>query len=254
MFNLLNRKPIIEFVSIDPAYSYIPKPDNSRKFLPTWIKRMKEMTSEGQDSRNRKLDTVRKCVPFLDAMKAGYMIPAPCDIWIKVYKENNTYTKEVRSSINLGGEVAEVISEHAIPQMSPDSPYRGLILKFINAWKINTRPGYSCLFINPINHGNKYFESFAGVVDTDSYHNIINFPFRILNPNNEETFEFMIKRGEPIIQVIPFKRSEAYAKCNVRGAKDFNEWKHELKDKDYVAGNFSWYREHTVEKKITLEK
>ena len=30
--------------------------------------------------------------------------------------------------------------------------------------------------------------------------------------------------------------------------------KEEIKEQDFVAGNFSWYREHTVEKKITLEK
>lgn len=251
---MFNRKPIIEFVSIDPAFSYVPKPDNARRFLPTWIKSLKELTFEGdiKEKGGRGLDTVRKCVPFLDAMKIGYSIPAPCDIWIKIVQNGATYESEVRSSINLAGDVGDVVSQHDPRQMGM-SPYRGLVLKFINPWKINTRKGYSCLFVNPINSGNKYFESFSGVVDTDNYQNIVNFPFRVLNPDNKSEYEFMIKRGEPIVQVIPFKRSEVYSKCNVRGAS-LEEWKNELKDKDFIAGNFSWYREHIVEKKITLEK
>ena len=62
MFNLFKKKePVIEFVSTDPAFSYIPKPDNARKFLPDWIKKMKEQTDEGMHVAMpaRKLDTVR---------------------------------------------------------------------------------------------------------------------------------------------------------------------------------------------------
>lgn len=255
MFNLFKKqKPIIEFVSIDPAFSFIPKPDNARKFLPDWIKKMKEQTDEGMHVTipARKLDTVRKCVPFLDAMKIGYTIPAPADMYIKVGNNGHAYIKETRSLLNLNGDSVELLSEHD-PKQLGQGPFRGLALKFNSPWKINTREGYSCLFVSPINSGNKYFECFSGVVDTDRYQNIINFPFRILNPNNEQEFEFYIKRGEPIIQVIPFKRTDAYAKGNLRNATP-SEWKEETKEHDFVAGNFSWYREHTVEKKITLEK
>lgn len=63
MFNFINRKPIIEFVSADPIYSALIKPDNSRKFFPDWVKRMKEQTSENQHPNKRKMDTVRKFVP-----------------------------------------------------------------------------------------------------------------------------------------------------------------------------------------------
>jgi len=255
MLNLFKeQRPLIEFVSIDPAYSFIPSPDNSRRFLPDWIKKMKESSDEGMHPNvpKRKLDTVRKCVPFLDAMRVGYTIPAPADMYIKVGNYGKNYIKESRSAINLGGEKIELLSSHSEKQMG-QGPFRGPVLKFNNPWKINTKKGYSCLFVSPINSGNKYFECFSGVVDTDNYHNIINFPFRILNPNNEQEFEFYIKRGEPIIQVIPFKRTDAYGKVNLRNATP-TEFRHELRDKDFVAGNYSWYREHTVEKKITLEK
>jgi len=41
-----------------------------------------------------------------------------------------------------------------------------------------------------------------GVVDTDNYINTINFPF-ILKKRDKQ---FLIKKGEPMVQVIPFKR------------------------------------------------
>jgi len=255
MFNLFKKKrPVIEFVSTDPAFSYIPKPDNARKFLPDWIKKMKEQTDEGMHVAMpaRKLDTVRKCVPFLDAMRIGYTIPAPADMYIKVGNSGQAYIKETRSQINLAGNTVDLLSEHDSKQLG-QGPFRGLALKFNNPWKINTREGYSCLFVSPINSGNKYFECFSGVVDTDRYQNVINFPFRILNPNNEQEYEFYIKRGDPIIQVIPFKREDVYSKVNVKNASPL-EWKKENIDHDLVAGNFSWYRDHIVEKKITLEK
>jgi hypothetical protein len=46
------------------------------------------------------------------------------------------------------------------------------------------------------------FEIIAGVVDTDVYLNVINFPF-ILHKRDEQ---FLIKKGEPMVQVVPFKR------------------------------------------------
>ena len=46
------------------------------------------------------------------------------------------------------------------------------------------------------------FEIISGIVDTDNYINTINFPF-ILHKRDEQ---FLIKKGEPMVQVIPFKR------------------------------------------------
>ena len=46
------------------------------------------------------------------------------------------------------------------------------------------------------------FKIIEGVVDTDSYVNIINFPF-ILKKRDKQ---FLIKKGDPMVQVVPFKR------------------------------------------------
>ena len=46
------------------------------------------------------------------------------------------------------------------------------------------------------------FDIISGIVDTDVYVNTIHFPF-ILTKRDEQ---FIIKKGEPMVQVIPFKR------------------------------------------------
>ena len=42
----------------------------------------------------------------------------------------------------------------------------------------------------------------SGIVDTDVYINAINFPFIVLDKSKQ----FLLKKGDPMIQVIPFKR------------------------------------------------
>ena len=46
------------------------------------------------------------------------------------------------------------------------------------------------------------FEIIPGVVDTDTYINVINFPFIV----HEKNKQFLIKKVEPMVQVVPFKR------------------------------------------------
>jgi hypothetical protein len=48
----------------------------------------------------------------------------------------------------------------------------------------------------------KRFTLFSGIVDTDTYHNNINFPFTL----HKRDEQFMFKKGEALAQVIPFKR------------------------------------------------
>jgi hypothetical protein len=56
-----------------------------------------------------------------------------------------------------------------------------------------------------MNRAEERFKIIEGVVDTDNYINTVNFPFILLKRDEQ----FIIKKGEPMVQVIPFKR-ESY--------------------------------------------
>jgi hypothetical protein len=102
----------------------------------------------------------------------------------------------------------------------------------MNRWIIKTPPGYSCLFIPPLNNRDDRFEIISGIVDTDTFTLPINFPF-IVNGDKYPSLESLIKRGTPYVQVIPFKR-ESW-KMKIEGVtqeklteKRFYTWKHVL--------------------------
>ena len=88
--------------------------------------------------------------------------------------------------------------------------------KWSSTWYIQTPPGWSCLFTHPSGHGDLPFRTISAIVDTDVYKQEIAFPFWLL-----DSFEGVIEKGTPIVQVIPFKRQEWHSE--VSRLKD-KEW------------------------------
>ena len=78
--------------------------------------------------------------------------------------------------------------------------------KFLNPWVIETPKDYSCLFVNPLNSSkDRFIRIIDAIVDTDTYnHNQVNFPFFLKRFKKDETI--LLKKGEPIALVFPFKR------------------------------------------------
>lgn len=145
--------------------------------------------------------SIKRCIPVLDAYSAGFLIKAHIDFKLVINSDNSATI-----SCSAQGEESPV-STH----LKEQAPYVFTdlnigfkeIFKWDNPWSIKTPKGYSCLFVNPLNSGNKALNFFSGIVDTDTYYaRPTNFPFFI----NKGYTEFFIKAGDPLIQVIPFKR------------------------------------------------
>ena len=101
------------------------------------------------------------------------------------------------------------ITDHANEQISKSMVYPNEIpmaLKFLNPWMIKTPPGYSCLFTSPFNTEKRDFRLVTGIVDTDIYENYVNFPFFLTDWDSSKGQKKMLKKGEPICLVFPFKR------------------------------------------------
>ena len=79
------------------------------------------------------------------------------------------------------------------------------IFKFMMPWIIETPKGWSCKFSSPVNRWENKVKLIDGVVDTDTYPNYINLPFVW---TGDEEGDFLIKKGDPIAQVVPFKRQD----------------------------------------------
>ena len=158
---------------------------------------------------------------FLDTLTTGYLLKVPQDIYIQHNIENKE-TKEKDSFVTIGkldpgflmsrslNLNADMVGNVHRKEQLEGSPYieknKNLpFYKVLNPWVISTPPGYSCLFLPPMNNTDDRFSIIPGIVDTDTYKNEINFPF-VINGDKYPTLETMIKKGTPYVQVIPFKR------------------------------------------------
>ena len=192
-----SQESIIENKEINP----IPCKLN----IPKWFKELEHDPIE---------KTVKGCVPFLETLTAGYLLKTPIELYIEhnVIKENkiiaNLSTGFESNNLNLNTS-NDVLNTHPIKQLgkcpfvqkNKNLPFQ----KILNPWIIKTPPGYSCLFLPPLNNTDDRFSIIPGIVDTDNFLTHINFPI-IINGDKYPVLETTIKPGTPYVQVIPFKR------------------------------------------------
>lgn len=184
------RTKKVKFQSTHPEFE-IPFPVVSSKMMPDWYRKM-----PGVEQHHM---TVKKCVPFLDAMTSGYTLVSAIDV---------EFTQD--GFINLG-KVPVVSSHHAeqtrlvpVPEEYNSNPY-----KWENFFVMATPKGYSTLFTHPLNRTDLPFLSISGIVDTDKHPVPVNFPFFI-----RKDFVGVIPAGTPIIQALPFKRDSWVSEVN----------------------------------------
>lgn len=206
----------IKYHSIAPELE-LPHPMPSSRAMPKWFRQMRPVTVD-------KIVSVKRCVPFLDSMTAGYIIPLPADV------EYSNRDKKFRNPAEF-----EVVTSHAPTQTAgvpvPDE-YDSQPWKFSNAFHVKTPKGYSTLFVHPLNRTDLPFYAFSGVVDTDKHPVTINFPFLI-----RKDFNGILEAGTPMIQAIPFKRDDW--KMDV---KDTGERHHYDKEFEVTTSDTGWYR------------
>lgn len=231
------KTPEIEFLCAEEDFGVIPAPYSSRKYMPDWYKALPtRVTNENSFF----LPTIKRCPPFLDAMCVGWIIPLAADVY---FKSNHDGSKiDYKWTFHKS-----VIENHSDWQISCDeSPNPDLPkppLKFMNYWMIRVPPGYSVLFIQPINRQEKRFTCYSGLVDCDNYFEYINFPFFFNVPN----FTGMIEAGTPLMQVIPIKRDGILKKGKINKFNDDDQEKVKKHRSRYSAynsqyRNFFWVR------------
>ena len=185
----------IKFCATDKSMVNVwPHPKPASKFIPDEYKELERLQNGNLFS-----PTLKTCMPFLDSLTMGYIIPFDQDYVVDPVETDFTVTPSNRERDDFGYHNKTQLPKNWHKVTGENAG------KFINKWLIKTAPGYSCLFVKPMNRLESRFDIIAGVVDTDEYINVINFPFIL----NKWDAQFIIKKGEPMVQVIPFKR-ESY--------------------------------------------
>lgn len=180
--------PLLQDISIN----YIP----AKKSIPNWYKDIKRTHDKDLIVEDRMVNlSVKACMPYLDALTMGYIMPLWCDIQV-------TQT-EYGPRITWKSESDPVVQRND-PKHNALPPYPGFSewnFAWVTPWGLQTPLGYSLLVTQPLNRPELPFMVASGVVDTDDFATpgIVSFCVH-------KEFEGIIEAGTPMFQAIPIKR------------------------------------------------
>lgn len=195
----------VKFLTTPGLADVLDPPVPAIKALPSFYKALPSQLSESvQDS------SAKRCMPFLDAISSGFIIPLWADMFVKVTETqlHIEFPENLPFSSSIEHHSYEQLENYPLADLLPHGKK---FMKFINPWLVSTAPGVSCLFTSPLNHFEHRIKIIDGVVDTDTYYNYVNFPFVWTGAPGE----YLIKRGTPLVQVIPFVRAPNLDKMSV---------------------------------------
>jgi hypothetical protein len=216
----------IRFSCPPELYDRLPRPQLARRSTPDWYRAMpmeNPLPDGGEDL------TVKHCLPFVDALTHGFMIPLQADIHVR----DGEFTWDwdwPESPMGLH-----------FPTQAPGVPFvdqNRLALKAINFWTIHTEPGYATLFTHPLNRLDLPFRALSGLVDTDGYDAVpVHFPMIWL----DEDFEGTVPAGTPVVQCIPIRRERLELEYRAMTETEYAEAR-TLKDR--IKAERGYYKTH----------
>jgi hypothetical protein len=191
---------IMEFYCHADIFGSIPEPIPAYKAIPEWFKKVPAVCPvNARDTFGGKIMTAKKCMPMLDALSIGYIIPLFGDVNVRVC-ENGKFIEAGNNGLGSPIEFHDVQQLGGITSPTYPSP----AVKFVNKWIIKTAPGYSTLFMPPLNSFESRFTCLSGVVDTDTFDREVNFPAVWHKFGCDE----VLPAGTPLVVCIPIKRSD----------------------------------------------
>ena len=228
---MFRTRPTIEFLCRPEDEGIIAAPVPAKSVLPAWFRHLAGRDEAQVSATNNGL-TIKRCLPFVDAMSAGWIIPLAAPVRLEISDGGTTVT--------AGWEFdRELVSNHASFQIagSPYEPHPPM--KFHNYWTIRTPEGWSCLFLPPVNRPNGVIEVLSGLVDTDAYTSPVNFPFVAVAPDGVYT----LKKGTPLVQVVPFRRTDIALEASIR-AETAEEGEERERIRRSTHAGEAWYKRH----------
>ena len=185
---------LIEFHADPATVDAPPPPVPAKAALPEWVKQIAP-DAPNPARPDARIPTVKQCPPFLEAMACGYVIPLASDV---------TLTRHADGRVSYTAAWKAVDTQH--PLQYAGSPFETRpIVKFINPWTVRTAPGYSTLFLHPLNHFGLPVQVLSGLVETDTYYRPVHFPSVCTMAAGESV---ALPRGTPIAQVVPIRRDD----------------------------------------------
>jgi hypothetical protein len=215
----------IKFISTMPkSPGVFPKPEPAYKNIPTWFKKIESFyDGDSTPYAGQQKLTVKRCVAFLDILSSGYFLLAPFDIYIDTTDGKKDFTIPTALQGLQNTHMKQFVGMHDLRQVEgypfDKDVYVEHLFRIHPIWVVKTDPGVSCLYINPQHQENSPLFAISAVIDTDGYPSDGLLSFLV-----KKDFKGYIKKGTPIMQVIPFKRQN-YESEIVETQNEYNKVK-----------------------------
>jgi hypothetical protein len=217
----------ITFHCQSDMFGVVAPPIRASELLPEWYRKLPSVDQQAFSAANNAL-TIKRCMPFQDAMITGWILVTPVEIRFTVNADG--------TSVTTGSDMPfQSVLSHQEGQIHGAPQSNRVSLKFIMPWVIKTPPGWSTMFLPLLNRDSDQFEVMSAIVDTDKLDVPVNIPFFL--KVKDQTFA--MKKGTPICQIIPFKRGSLTAEVRARTPADDQVVKRQSLNLLSMTG---WYR------------
>jgi len=219
--------------AICDVYPIVP----AKKIEKSWWKTMKThydmVLSRTRKDFKTTTQTIKYCPGIVDFTNYGYIVPAWQDFqfWVN---DNGNIEWHVPANMSNTNNIL-VHRREQVDTCSILDNSANCILKLVSPWLINTPKGTSLIFCKPFYHYSNEFDVCPGVLDSDINRN----PNKAINPMirfNVRNKVIHIKAGQPLIQLIPFKRTNWKLKY-LKFDKNFKDMK--IDDSIYHTTRFN---------------
>lgn len=200
---------IIQFYPWGPEHSSTKTLAPAKKNIAPYWKDMPLYHNEGDLDRARRGEanrssvfmSLKHCMPYFDAMIAGYHYLLHTDVYVKI---NDLGLPELSWNSDHAPVGKRVLKEMPVPHGHYQEH-----LGWQMYWSFQVPDGYSALITHPLNRIDLPFTTTTGIVDNDVYPLPGNVSFHI-----KDNFRGVIPAGTPIMQIIPIKRENWKSEVN----------------------------------------
>lgn len=191
----------ITFVpTLDGLYEHTDlHPQPAKNFVPDWYKNMPSDYKSNNyfiSKLRPNIRTAKLCPSFAEIFKEGFVLVAPCDIWLRVstdYWEWNTPDERIKLDIHEDEQFLLHQNNTNIKK----------VFKLYYPWRVITPKGWSVRQIPLMWNLNQDWLVSYGVINSDVIHGLNQ---QILFTSDKE--EVLIKKGTPLNYIVPFKRED----------------------------------------------
>ncbi len=232
----------ILFECVQDTENSLFEPIPAKKVRPEWFKKLPMSV----DNYGQQTETIKKCPAMQDWMNMGYLIrnrhtvlvalhtgnedvepvslalalrdDIPKDKFkklkelVKVFNETGSLddTDRIHQYCKSHNLLVEELQGNYVVGGHPAAQTRGsgfddkMAFKFKLDFLITTPKGTSTYWLDPFLFNNPFFHAWQGIIDTDSFNQLTTNNMCIFYPKADNSF--IIPKGTPIVQVVPFVR------------------------------------------------